>query len=795
MSSMFASNALITGGTVTQVHGDAHYHGFREGANILYRETATNAFHNSYERFDPPKCHPNTRMAILEKIMKWIQWEEDLDAFIMWVYGPAGAGKSAIAQTIAEMCEEQMIMLASFFFSRRDRSRSSAKPLIATIAYQITLNLPGVRDAILEAIERDPLIFSKSLEVQCNSLIIAPLQPLAEAGFFKDPRSRHLVIIDGLDECSDCSVQRNIVDVLAKAQRQHHLPLKFLFTSRPEQHISLAFNTGLLANITTRIALGESYHPDKDIELFLNDKLQEIKSSHPLRAYIPRRWPLPQDLSVLVMKSSGQFIYASTVINYVSSIRHKPTDRLDIICGIRPPQRDLPFEELDALYTHILNGAENIEAALEIISLAFLSEDWYADDLSRSVPVIEEFLCLQPGDVELYLGDLNSLVKIESKERIFIQHASLPDFLLDPARSKALWINPRARHAAFARRCLKLLQRVDGIQTWCFAAYNITANIKNAEMSPELCDDLINFSLGTDRRHCHTIAFGTNFVAALKKLPLTEVDHSHIFQALQGTFDRILCNVLEKYHSFPGFALLLGVVHWYTKPKRKKCHVREELSSWYLVRYRSLREGAILNAIGYNGILKFDGGFCSKLTFKEILAYFADSLENPVRSGPQIFDKQRYATAAKECLQLCLCSHNTFSKGATEFFHRDKSLRRDKPWAWIRRSGVHSRIWIARHHSKVRLLKSTKRWYTIDPGCRYPEGSPIHEYLRSLPYRGALELLPSLLEKSAISFDLAEVMRRRTFTTMAQRFPRRTRLAKEAIKKYLSRVESAMGNL
>jgi len=28
--------------------------------------------------------------------MKWIKWEEDLDAFIMWVYGPAGAGKSAI---------------------------------------------------------------------------------------------------------------------------------------------------------------------------------------------------------------------------------------------------------------------------------------------------------------------------------------------------------------------------------------------------------------------------------------------------------------------------------------------------------------------------------------------------------------------------------------------------------------------------------------------------------------------------------------------------------------------------
>ena len=131
--------------------------------------------------------------------MRWIKWGEDLDAFIMWVYGPAGSGKSAIAQTIAEMCEDEMILLASFFFSRNDPSRNTVKPLIATIAYQITLNLPQVRDAILRAIEHDALIFSKSLAVQVKSLIVAPLQLLADTGFFKKPTSRRLVIIDGLD--------------------------------------------------------------------------------------------------------------------------------------------------------------------------------------------------------------------------------------------------------------------------------------------------------------------------------------------------------------------------------------------------------------------------------------------------------------------------------------------------------------------------------------------------------------------------------------------------------------------
>ena len=189
-----------------------------ESSEILHRTTATAAFHNSREHFDPPKCHPNTRLAILNKIKRWIEWEGDLDSFVLWVYGPAGAGKSVIAQTIAEMCEKEMLLLASFFFSRNDPSRSNANSLIATIAYQITLNLPHIQEAILGIIERDPLIFTKSLIVQFMSLIVALLQALAEAGFFSKPTSCRLVIIDGLDECSDPKVQRNILEVIGNAQ-------------------------------------------------------------------------------------------------------------------------------------------------------------------------------------------------------------------------------------------------------------------------------------------------------------------------------------------------------------------------------------------------------------------------------------------------------------------------------------------------------------------------------------------------------------------------------------------------
>ena len=76
------------------------------------------AAHNSLERqrLDAPKCHPNTRVAIIKRLLSWIKGEIDLDALILWLYGAARAGKSAIAQALAEICEKDRFLLAIFFF-------------------------------------------------------------------------------------------------------------------------------------------------------------------------------------------------------------------------------------------------------------------------------------------------------------------------------------------------------------------------------------------------------------------------------------------------------------------------------------------------------------------------------------------------------------------------------------------------------------------------------------------------------------------------------------------------------
>ena len=72
--------------------------------------------------------------------------------YFMWLYGPAGVGKSAIAQTIAEQCHELKLLAASFFFSRTTAGRNDHSRLIATLIYQLCLSIPEIRTYVEDAI-------------------------------------------------------------------------------------------------------------------------------------------------------------------------------------------------------------------------------------------------------------------------------------------------------------------------------------------------------------------------------------------------------------------------------------------------------------------------------------------------------------------------------------------------------------------------------------------------------------------------------------------------------------------
>jgi hypothetical protein len=154
---------------------------------------------------------------MVRDIISWIE-DPSRTSRILWFNGPAGTGKTAIAQTLCKLCTAEQWLAASFFFSRLSLSRTDAARLFPTIAYQLAIAVPSVGKIIDEVVANDPSIVNKNLEIQLQELIVKPLK--RGSGL---PTRPTVIIIDGLDECNDHGMQCYII----------RLPNKYIRFSTP----------------------------------------------------------------------------------------------------------------------------------------------------------------------------------------------------------------------------------------------------------------------------------------------------------------------------------------------------------------------------------------------------------------------------------------------------------------------------------------------------------------------------------------------------------------------------------
>ena len=378
--------------------------------------------------------YPQGRSKI---ILDWINSESSASSFF-WLYGPAGAGKTAILQAIAEfLCSDQNFG-GSFFFSREKNGRDRGHFLFSTIAYQLALNVHGLRQHVNRIMELNPTLHTKSMDVQLRTLIVDVFQHLSSL-----PQRSYLVIIDGLDECHDKKSQQLILQLLCETITVHKLPLRFLIGSRPESHIRTSFDQESLYTITHRVVLDETFNPGRDIQVFLRDGFAKICAENPIPSYMEQAWPGEGIIDLLVQRSSGQFIYAATVLKFVGADFCSPAKQLELV--LKPDHT--AFSDLDQLYTQILSVYPSTVNIVQILGFIIVF-DWNLPE------VIEDILGMEEGGLKLVLRGLTSLMKDENDkigERFnkgvisyvipHFAHASFSDYLFDSSRSSPFHVN------------------------------------------------------------------------------------------------------------------------------------------------------------------------------------------------------------------------------------------------------------------------------------------------------------------------------------------------------------------
>jgi hypothetical protein len=190
------------------------------------------AVHNFIARGETG-CRVGTREGVIGRIVDWTATKGP-EARMLWLNGPAGVGKTAIAKTVAERLSKQNKLAATFFFSRNTPGCNDAGRVITTLAWQLAMSIPETKKHIVKALADDSSLPSKSIREQFNHLIAEPLRKTAETA----TSSRITMIIDGVDECSDEEMQGQLLRVMKDATRSENgVPLNILISSRPERLI------------------------------------------------------------------------------------------------------------------------------------------------------------------------------------------------------------------------------------------------------------------------------------------------------------------------------------------------------------------------------------------------------------------------------------------------------------------------------------------------------------------------------------------------------------------------------
>ncbi|KAF7768323.1 hypothetical protein Agabi119p4_7566 [Agaricus bisporus var. burnettii] len=416
----------------------------------LFSYTCPEAAVDSSARDPPPRCHPGTRQRIKARLLQWLHDPKRLLKMI-WLYGAAGTGKSAISQTFSEAAGEEVRLGASYFFSRT-QNRSSPDPLIPSLVYQLAVRFPDYGAIIANVIGHDLTIPQKSPRTQLRKLIIEPFTELLRQGHQAVDKPL-LIVIDGLDECQDIDAQREIVEMIGEIVRlKPDLPLLWLIASRPEPHLRPIFSRADFSIDCSKEELEIDEETKEDIGRYLRDSFDDILIKSP---YVTAPvWPSEKQIEETISVASGLFVLASTIIRYVRDSQAPGVDgtnpmirlnkTLEFMQDTNRDDSRSPVTILDMLYSQIFADIPEdvLPKTMRILAHVTYADRFPFSDFSGRIQLLCNFLRMEQHEFYIAIHHLHSVMKIPLPEeassnhfQMVPYHASFVDYLRDPVRS------------------------------------------------------------------------------------------------------------------------------------------------------------------------------------------------------------------------------------------------------------------------------------------------------------------------------------------------------------------------
>lgn len=427
--------------------------------------TIEGAEFDSSARFPPPRCHPGTRKRIVERMQSRF-YNPCRTKKMLWLVGPAGVGKSAIMQTLAEL-ESQSMHIATLFFSAPN-GRDNPSQVITTLAYQIAVQYPPYRDFVCAKIKNDPKLPQKSITALFAELIV---EPFVKRRIYQSS-SHFLMLLDGLDECKGEREQCMILGIISYFTMTYpNAPLFWVISSRPEAHITTFLSRAKVSSSYEKEEVSiTSDEACRDVECFLRTELERIRAAYPATSLYPQ-WPLESHFIKLAAAAKGFFAFGAAVTRFIGDPTYgNPVSQLQIILDIVDNtslgQPDTgaaqPMAQLDALYDYVLS---QVPPGAWPDTRNLLSYLVYGRPIIPTFAFLCEWLGLTPDAAYGAVHRLHSVLNVPPPHRaaqapITFYHKSFKDYLSNPGRSGTLSLTRIEEEQRNIQRALRLLKDV-----------------------------------------------------------------------------------------------------------------------------------------------------------------------------------------------------------------------------------------------------------------------------------------------------------------------------------------------
>jgi len=399
-----------------------------------------------------------TRVTLLNDLQRWSM---DVTAHrIFWLDGMAGTGKSAIARSLCRFLHKMRLLGGSFFCLRGNESRANVRRILPTLAWFLASQDIHYRESLLRILRDAPDVVDYTVERQFEFLVEKPLRTVYVDKQGRQTRPPFVLVIDALDECGDAELVTKLLKKLLTVSK--NLSVKFFLTSRPERHILMQFKSP--ESELHRILRLHDIEQDQvaaDISLYLNKRLEDIRSSSFYSSKFPPNWPARRDVETLTRRAGKLFIYAFTAVKYIED--EDPVDRLQTLNGVTVDDNQPFHGDLDQMYSLVLSAAldpkkrrmKEICMTKQILGAIFaMREPLYLSDIAT-------LLGVPPDNIRVNIDRIHAVINVPPYNEdgiVCTFHASFVDFLTTPGRApEAMRVTLSAAHRDLANGCLQIM--------------------------------------------------------------------------------------------------------------------------------------------------------------------------------------------------------------------------------------------------------------------------------------------------------------------------------------------------